>query len=55
MRNSLNFLAAGFMVVWVVLGVYLMRLWIAHRRLAERLNRLESEPNPLPEGPDTVG
>lgn len=56
MRDSLTFLAAGFIVVWMVLGVYLFRLWFAQRDLASRLARLEAnDPNSVPEKPDTVG
>lgn len=56
MRDSLSFLAAGFIVVWIVLGVYLFRLWFAQRDLTSRLARLEgNDPKPVPENPDTVG
>ena len=42
MSESLTFLALGFLVVWLALGVYLVRMSRTQKRLSERLAALES-------------
>jgi CcmD family protein len=39
---SLPWLFAGFAVVWVLLGGYLVRLWRAQRDIARRLESLDA-------------
>jgi len=41
MPDTVAWLGAGFLVVWVALGAYLWRLWRDQRRLSDRLDRLE--------------
>jgi hypothetical protein len=39
--RSLPYLAVGFGLFWTVIAAYVVRLWIAHRRVAERIDELE--------------
>lgn len=41
---SMPYLLAAFLTVWVLLGAYLVRLWLMEQRLSERLRRLERAP-----------
>lgn len=41
MVDTLAYLAAGMIVVWVILGVYFVYLARSQRRIADRLDRLE--------------
>lgn len=47
---ALPFLFAGFAVVFVAIGAYLVRLWRGQRRIDERLDRLERSETESGEG-----
>lgn len=47
---ALPFLFAGFAVVFVAIGAYLVRLWRGQRRIDERLDRLEGQGDDLTAG-----
>jgi CcmD family protein len=38
--SNLGWLAVGFGIVWLVLGLYLVRLWRAQRAIERRLEEL---------------
>ncbi len=40
---SIPYLLAAFLAVWVLLGAYLVRLWLMEQRLADRIRRLERD------------
>ncbi|HVE92223.1 MAG TPA: LapA family protein [Actinomycetota bacterium] len=43
MPDSVAALGAGFLVAWLAMSAYLIRLWRKQRRISERIDALERE------------
>jgi uncharacterized membrane protein YciS (DUF1049 family) len=41
--QSLPYLAVGYALFWALVGAYVVRLWVVHRRVVRRLDELEQK------------
>lgn len=44
--GSLAYLGAGFLVAWIVIGAYVVRLWRLQRNISRRIEEVERRSPP---------